>query len=255
MVTGLFNKAGFFSGDQLLSPTVSNPDGYFESTDINQINNELIAELLRWPRLENGVRRKFAPTHHLDRRAFAFASPIRIKSLSIAKTIREQIRGIVSHQPFCLKDPRFCLTLSFWTRELESDPRIIVVFRHPSKTIESYKRNGERVYDPPLRLDERSLAIAYARNYARLLRWSQPDWLFVHYDQVLSGDATQRLEQIADRSLCRSHLNPNLRRSSGTETKRLPGAAIRVYNRLCRAAGLTARQNELVTGRTYEARV
>ena len=58
LTASLFRNSGYFYGNELLPPSVSNPKGYYEDRDINLLNNQLIDMVLNWPTL-NRLRKRF----------------------------------------------------------------------------------------------------------------------------------------------------------------------------------------------------
>src|SRR5436305_8301327 len=55
MVAGLFRSAGYFQGAHLHPARESNPRGFFEDAEVNNINEALLAPLLPERRFDHGV--------------------------------------------------------------------------------------------------------------------------------------------------------------------------------------------------------
>jgi hypothetical protein len=59
-------------------------------------------------------------------------------------------------------------------------------------------------------------------------------WLFLHYNQVLSGEGLERLEDFVDAPVDRSFPDPSLNRSFSDDL--VPEEVARVYQHLCEIA-------------------
>lgn len=220
----------------MLPPTESNPDGYYESREINSLNNHIINEYLsgicfkRW-------RSQFRSLNNSDVRAFPFAS-IRIPTgTELSRQSTNALRHFCDKKEYCYKDPRMCTTLPVWQRLFTGDEKFIVVFREPEITISSYIRNGQRIYSPPLNFNGYELEKSYINNYTRLMNIASSNWLFLHYKQILQLHKTFELESMAGRPLDWSHINPDLVRSKRSDYSCKSNIASQVYKALCDKAG------------------
>lgn len=236
MLTGLFHGSGVYCGPKQLPPTISNPQGYFESHEINSLNNCIIHKLVSWPVFNGLIRRRYDLITNLDQRGYAFASPRFLRPMPLGDDLKERMRTLLSRADFCYKDPRFCVTLPSWRPFLPNGIKVLVVFREPEKTVESYLKNVDAVYHPPFHITQRELDIAYARNYSRLLQWADSNWSFYHYDQIYSGEAKPKIEKFSGIEMTWSHVNESLRRSQGYPAERTSMKARLVYKRLCKLA-------------------
>jgi hypothetical protein len=236
MLAGLLRNCGFFMGDSLLDPSSSNPKGYFESEDINRLNDQLIADV-------TSVRPK-GPLGYLY--------PWRISpgllwmaDIGIDTTMnptRDQIdrmRALSSKKPFCFKDPRFCYTLNAWHPML-NDAALLCVFREPGRTVASIKKDVHEQYPRErhwnfLMTTNRTFQ-AWRSMYMHVLEKHYPigRWVFVHYDQIVDGSAIPRIEDAIDAEVDASFVDPALRRSR--DLGELPEAVVPVYRRLCALA-------------------
>ena len=61
------------------------------------------------------------------------------------------------------------------------------------------------------------------------------DWLFLHYNQVLTGKGMDQLEEFTGVMIDRSFPSPNLKRSKAI--KGVPDSYMRIYKELCDLAG------------------
>lgn len=221
LTASLFRDAGFFTGDHPLTPSESNPKGYYEDREINSLNNRLIRDLGITPKhvpLRTTARllRFFgisAPS--LDVRAWAHLIPrYPTRHRPHAKLVH-QMRDVASRRPFCYKDPRFTYTLGAWESVLPEDTRFIVVFRSPQSTIYSMLKNAKTVYTPHLPLTHRYCDRVYYHNYGHLLDTYSDDrrFCFVSYDKVLSGEALGFLERFTGANLDKNLADESLSRS------------------------------------------
>lgn len=239
MVAGCLHGAGAFVGDQLLPPTPGNPKGYFESRTIEAINEELLYRF--FPPQSRGVlkhlqKNRLGPAHRWLAR-FALDDAARMTS---TPALDVRMSAIASTQePFAFKDPRFCFTLPAWRSHL-GDAAFVTVFRRPDHTVASIlKECATEVYLNGLPVDEAWAFDVWRLSYEHILTHhaSQGDWLFLHYDQVLSGDGIERLSTFLGSDLPADFTDRTLRRS--TETRTCPSAVQSVYEELCRRADHT----------------
>src|SRR4051812_10838390 len=117
MVAGLLAGSGYFMGNKLDAYRGdTNPKGFFEDPDINALNERILSPVIpRRPREPLGrlffPRRSVAWSHWLTYIAPEVAIP------RPAPELLDWIKSYTEHRPFCLKDPRFSYTLSFWRNE------------------------------------------------------------------------------------------------------------------------------------------
>ncbi|MBI5431764.1 MAG: glycosyltransferase [Planctomycetes bacterium] len=225
MLAGLFAHAGWFVGDDPYPGREANPKGFFEARDVNGINEWLIAsveprstDLGAWQRwlsvLPDGVE------------------------FRVPAELAERMRRLCARRPFCFKDPRFSYTLPAW-RDALGAAKHLVVFREPAATAASIVKEC-RTADYLKGLDfsfERALE-SWSASYRRLLDASRRggDWLFLHYDQILSGDALDALEACADAPIARDFPERSLKRSRAESA--VPSEVAELYRELCARAGV-----------------
>jgi hypothetical protein len=236
MVTALFRHSGAFFGDRLIPPSPANPYGYYEDFEINDLNAAVIQLLLAQVWQTERLVRGDHPIHrHFP--ALWLAAPWHIPPVSIPPTVRDAMLGKFRRQPFCFKDPRFCVTLPAWRPHLPADVRFLVVFRDPHRTVDSILRDAVESYDTPLPVTANWAYLHWWRNYRRLLDQlsTDGDWLFVHYDDVLSGRAVPAVEHFVDARVDTSQLDPRASRSksrTGPSPFRHAAPCARLYERL-----------------------
>jgi hypothetical protein len=236
LTCGLLANANYFMGDDTYPGDEGNPNGYFESAEINGINEELLAQVV--PKRPRGLVGNLffrARTPHLQR----WLSAVSVNTqFHPSRDLLARINNLTQREPFCFKDPRFSYTLSIW-RPFLRNAVCVCAFRNPSTTAESILSECKR--DPYLR----NLSITYeqalkiwALMYQHILEIHYPagdDWLFVHYDQLLDGSAADRFETTLHASVNRRFPDSSLTRSK--PRKPVPTEIRKMYDRLCRLAG------------------
>ena len=234
MVAGALRTAGYFMGERLKGPRASNPRGFFESFEINDINEDLLAGVVRNPR-GFVARRLFGPPLRRDQRWLArlpVGAPV-----PCSGEITERIRAATGRAPYCFKDPRFCYTLPAWRPYLDN-VLYVCVFRSPGRTAQSILKNCRTDgYLRGIRMTPRLALRVWLLMYQNILRihCREGDWLFLHYDQVLGGDGLKVLAGRLGASVDFSFPDPSLNRAP--EAGRLPTGIRRAYAHLCELAG------------------
>ncbi|MEO1295410.1 MAG: hypothetical protein AAFW75_06335 [Cyanobacteria bacterium J06636_16] len=217
MLTATFRDTGAYFGEDIMSPTISNPYGYYECHKINRLNNQIIRKII-YGKVKFPFRRLakfFQPRIYDDKRCLMLAAPRKIPNLVLSDKIVNEIRSLTENTPICLKDPRFSITLPFWKPFLPENTRFLVAFRDPYRTVDSMLRNARDIYNPPLPLNEDWGLKLWYRNYHRLLHElsDEESWLFVHDELIFSGEALAAIEKFAETDLKDDQINPSIRRS------------------------------------------
>lgn len=222
MLAGTLAKAGWFVGDRPYPGRDSNPRGFFETAEINGINEELMALCL--------------PDEGLGRMQRWLTAADRCVPPEVPPALAERMRRLAQRRPFAFKDPRFAYTLPAWRSVLGEVP-CLCVFREPAVTAESIMRecaSQEYLSGVPMDFD-RALAI-WSATYRRILehRRAGGEWLFVHYDQLLTPQGLDRLEAFVGAPVCREFPDAALKRTSSD--RRISEEASSLYRKLCRLA-------------------
>ncbi|MCY3003528.1 MAG: sulfotransferase [Planctomycetota bacterium] len=224
MVAGTLAQAGWFVGSRPYAPRSSNPKGFFESADVNGTNELLLSGVV--PASE-GLRAW---------QRWLACLPEGVECASSPRAER-WIRRLVAHEPWCFKDPRFAYTLPVWRPHL-GDAGLVCIFRDPAVTARSIlKECGQEDYLASVAFDfERSLA-AWNALYRRILdrHAGEGDWLFLHYEQVLTDAGLAQLERFVGAPVSREFPEEKLRRTQSDEP--VPEAVARTYEELCERAG------------------
>jgi hypothetical protein len=222
MLAGAFAHAGWFVGAAPYPARSANPKGFFESKEINGLNEYLLAlgegdVLGSWQRWLADLPVDWTcPT---DERA------------------QRRIAELVKRAPYCLKDPRFSYTLPAWA-PFTQDALRLCVFRHPEAVARSIVKECEQEeYLRSARMTRERALSAWLAMHRRILEVLRADgeWCFVHYEQVLRGDGLERVEKLVGAPLSRGFPEQELQRNrADTE---LEGAVGETYAQLCELAG------------------
>ena len=238
LTAGLLSQAGYFMGEELYPGDEGNPKGYFEDREVNAINEGLLAQLIPGPRyrLTDKLMGRPRPTA----RWFRWLAELRADQVvRCSSKLAERIEVLMTHRPFCFKDPRFSYTLEAW-RRYAPEAAMICVFRRPAASAASMVAEAAR---DKLLVD--GAPVEYARAirvwravYGYTLDVQYPvggDWLFVHYEQLMGGAAFPAIEQLLEVSVRRDFVDPSLRRSVDRDV--IPPEVESLYQRLCALAG------------------
>lgn len=240
MAAGVLSQAGYFMGENLQELDRGNPKGYFEDLEVNRINEDLLAQVtLKRP---SGIIGDlfFRSCPHYWLRWLARV-PLGT-CIPCPPDLAKRIEAITANEPFCFKDPRFCYTLPAW-RSIENNPIYVCVFRHPGKTVKSLLKEAKRICDIwNLRL---SFNISQALQvwelmYRHILEIHYPqggNWLFLHYNQFLTGIALDKLEEKLEIAVYREFVDCQLNRSNAIMT--IPPRILTHYRKLCELAEYT----------------
>ncbi len=234
MVAGTLSASGYHVGDDLISPNLSNPKGFFEDREINSINELLLDGVV--PRRPPILGRWFFKNRPRRGANWMAQLPVGIKIQS-SSAIVDRIRNAVSREPFCFKDPRFSYTLPAWKPYLRNTG-FVCVFRDPATTASSIvKESREPKYARKIVLQFEDAVNLWACLYRHILEIHrhEGEWLFLHYNQVLEGKGLQQLESFLETKVDRSFPDSSLSRS--VSTKEVNGKALRLYEDLCDLAG------------------
>jgi hypothetical protein len=239
MLGGMLAGANYYTGSDPVSMKTSetNPKGVFEDREINAINEALLAP--HFPRrVRTSLARRLQDRWVLPPRLrWAASLPLGI-AIEAPPELSRRIDTQVARTPFCFKDPRFCYTLPAW-RPHVGDALFVCVFREPGRTANSivteWRRHPERRYEMSY---ERALG-AWRAMYRQVLsvHRKEGEWLFLHYDDVLSSRAIPALEDALGVSVDANFPDRSLQRSNGDGGSGPEDTAL--YEELCRLAAAT----------------
>jgi len=246
MLAEVFHRSGYHLGPELMGPKEGNPHGYFESREVEAINEDLLDECVPPRPAGRGARlRRFWHMRRPNRPRRWLLALRRLPKLKGSDATDARIEALAARQPFCFKDPRFVHTLPYWERRLPPLRRICV-FRAPLETAASVRREMKAAgHEREVRLSDRRLVALWARNYRRALDQAAggKPMLFVHYADLLDGGARPAVEAAAGGSLDWSGVEPGLRRSGGAGG-RAPRAVRALYRELLARSGRFGSETE-----------
>ncbi len=228
MTTGLFRNSGLFMGNRLHRPTSENPTGYFEDASINKINNEIITRCLPARTMFKGV--EYSCDSPLNK-AWLARLPLD-QEFTLLPSEEKAIRELTSSGPFCFKDTRFCYLLPFW-RRYAPEAKAICVFRPPAVSALSILnccRNRRDLSHIAISVDQAFEIWTLAYLHVLKRHSATGDWLFVRYEDVLSGKAIGALEAFTGWRVDREFPQQSLNRTK--EQLPIPAAAAAVYDEL-----------------------
>jgi hypothetical protein len=212
MVAGLFASAGYFQGEKSYLPRPSNPRGFFEDVEVNEINEKMLHSLVPERRAERAVEYLAdSPAHGQH---WLARIPLDLE-ISCGPAEHARIGDVLAHRPFCLKDPRFCYTLHLW-RIQAPEARLICVFRHPQVVVASIlKEISTMPYLENFALSVRQAFEVWRLMYAHVLRRHSlsGDWLFVEYHDLFQPSALERIADFSNALIDRTFPDRQLDRS------------------------------------------
>ena len=246
MVAGTLAHAGYFMGERLYTPRPSNPKGFFETYEINAINEAILKPLTPWtpPRFRPGrlyhllCRTIFSRRFTTGGRWLA-KIPVGVL-LASSPAIEARIRAVTDRAPYCFKDPRFCYTLPVW-RPWLSNTRFVCVFRDPTISARSMLQESQSVPKlAGLKLTYADCLEVWRLMYTHVLdiHSQEGNWLFLHYDQVLDSSGLERLATFLKVTPDCSFPEPALRRTQPAEN--MPDNVRMVYDRLCQQSSVVS---------------
>lgn len=130
-VAGYLAKAGFFAGDDtdLLPAAEDNPRGFFERTDVNELNDGVLADL-------GGNWDRPPPRDVVTAKAPAYTGRVE----ALLGSLASQAQG----RPIVLKDPRISLLLPAWLPALEDRFHLVIIDRPPVEVAKSVRKRDDR---------------------------------------------------------------------------------------------------------------
>lgn len=232
LLMGTLSQAGYFMGGNLIPPDERNPKGFFETQEINRLNERLLDPVIaRKPR--NRFLRRLFPNRVAWTTAHLAHVPASIEIPSPSPAHNEKMRRLTQREPFCLKDPRFSYSLPVWRPFLRNTSRetvYICVFRHPSLMAKSMGNVSASA-------DFHTAVGAWTCMYEHILLKHRLEgaWLFVNFEQMFSEDALEEIENFTGAHLDHSFPDRSLERSTSDRVP--PKKAQVLYRHLCSLSG------------------
>lgn len=246
MVAGTLSKAGYFMGKSFWETRDANPKGFFEDVEINEINEDILEPVIPKRLHIPGIKIRRLRLHIRERvffrnrpskwhRWLAYV-PVKV-TISSSPEIGDRISKITQHEPYCLKDPRFSYTLPVWKPYLK-DTVFICVFRDPASTAASILKECQSVDHLKdeirgVRLSWNQVLKTWTAMYEHILEkhCREGEWLFMHYNQAVSQEGLDRLEDFTGAFVDRSFPDVNIRRTFSENV--VPKKAVQIYQKLC----------------------
>ena len=238
LASGILSKAGYYMGENLMPATGANPKGFFESFDIEQINEQILRKVMKdKSRFIDWVFRKNLAKGH-----YWLSKVSLTKQMKTDESINECIRKEIAKIPFCFKDPRFSYTLPIWRPFLPENTVFICIFRHPtatSKSILNQIRTSRGLKYLNLRFDFNDTMKLWKLMYSHILfkHSAEGNWLFLHYDQLFGEEGQNKIQQFTDADIDRKFPEKKFNRSLPDET-RIPDDVKEIYAKLNELAGI-----------------
>ena len=250
MVAGTLAGAGYFMGKNVRRKgDGSNPKGYFESYELGKVNEEIVypmmwigrkRRLLRWGltrlRLKEPLRYPLFNEQLRKWTRWLAMVPVDAEP-KVTPEITETIQDFVSQEPYCYKSPLFCYTLPAWRPYLRNTV-YLCVFREPQRTAASIVKEVQvKSYLEGITITFEEALETWTLLYRHILEKHRfmGDWLFIHYNQVLTPEGLDRLEALIEAPVDRSFPEARLSRSRSDEP--IPAHTAAVYRQLCELAG------------------
>lgn len=233
MTSGILAQAGYFMGDHLNPIRESNPKGQFEDREINAINETILAQLV--PKRIKILGKWFFCDRPVEWQRWLARIPVST-NISSSPEITERIHKMTQREPYCFKDPRFSYTLPVW-RPLLRDTIFICVFREPANTASSILKqiqNAPHLQGFSLTFEQALQVWTLMYSHIYEIHRHQGEWLFLHYNQLLTKEGLDRLEYFTGASVDRSFPDPSLRRSFSEIAA--SQKTLELYNNLCKLA-------------------
>ncbi|MFN0243019.1 MAG: glycosyltransferase [Planctomycetota bacterium] len=226
LAAGLFSSTRCSYGGVPYPARDSNPKGFFETHEVNGVNERLLATALpRHPRLRAGQR--WLAECALDAR------------FTVEDDVLGWMQRLAARTPFVFKDPRLCYTLPAWRLVLTADAEAahLCVFRDPSATAASIVREcATQEYLKDVHMSyERALAV-WTSMYTHVLQRhaSIGDWRFVHYEQLFESETQAALAEWTGARLDTRF--PDRRFDRTTSERPVTDDAAQLYRELCQRA-------------------
>lgn len=223
MVTGMLAEAGWFAGDEPYPGRPANPKGFFETLEINGINEYLLSTAVR----------SEAPLGPMQHWLVAPDGPL---TLEVEAGLFARMKRLGRRGPFAYKDPRFSHTLSAW-RDALPGAKFICIFRDPATTAASIVKEceAEQYLQGVGMTFERAIEV-WRSAYRRIVDEHRHDgqWLFLHFDQLFTAEGVKRLEDFVGGPVAKDFPERPLSRSRGDRTVDADSAEL--YTTLCELA-------------------
>lgn len=216
MLAGLFSEVGYHMGESLYPPRDTNPKGFFESNEINSLNERILR--YNFPaKFKSKFSRRAEYNLGLTQGQLWLADMNSSLIIKSNNQLDNEIKNQIEKKPFCYKDPRFCYTYPVWRKHLGEHCGLII-FRHPSQTIQSIiKQIHANDYLKNYSVDIKRLNSLWRSLYTQALKYNDRH-ILLSYDQVFDPTFLNLLEERIGVSVNRSFGDASLNRTSIDES-------------------------------------
>jgi len=209
LLSSIIHEMGYYGGNNMMSPTVDNPKGYFENKNLVNLNERILKSLSYiW---DSPFVIEINIIKHIEYKYFLEAKDL----------VNDMFK---SKNKIFLKDPRISLLLEFWCEiiELKATLKIISTLRHPNITANSElnrAKSGRKYHYFGFKLSyTKRVWFSYM---FELLNNSKKDILVVSYDNMIDNpsDIIMNIAKYLqlgnfNSSMIAKLIDPNLRRSN-----------------------------------------
>ena len=216
LTSGIFAGQGYFAGEQLRSGDDYNPFGYFEDEALVEANVRLFADV---------------GFHFHNTWMFAPIATSQIEAISqlpIEECDRTLVTACKNHEPWMWKDPRLCMTLSYWAKLIDwTNAGVVLTQRNPDDVYWSFRRKGWC----PAGNAHRLKTIERIENHAAMALESVHEFKLPHitieYDEYHQrpGELAERINQFSGLELAAKDLNFHSELDHSSGRSRLAGHA------------------------------
>ncbi|MCB9398801.1 MAG: sulfotransferase [Acidobacteria bacterium] len=229
LTAGLFRHTGRFFGSYLHGPTPENEKGYFEDAQINQLNNQILRRLTPRPQIHDGI------TYACDApdTSGIWLSRIPLETrIDLQSHEREAIHSFLAKKPFCIKDTRFCYLWPHWHQQCQ-EAKTIFVFRHPALVAASILKNCRvhpHLHNFAISVNQAFEVWFLMNSHVIHHHYQHANWLCVEYEDILSGQAMEPLENFSETPIDREFSERRLNRA--TDDLTAPNHCLELYRAL-----------------------
>ena len=242
LMGGILHQTGYYMGENLYPPRHTNPKGFFENAFINGINERLLARYDSAV-LHNDIsafNKKFSPYNPGIGHRWLTYIPEDVDINMGDELSEKEIKKAISVTGYAYKDPRFNYTLGIWNRFIDTDTIFICVFRQPDIVVESVITECETAdYLSDFYINRDIAFMLWLNSYSHLLNNLSTTLLkntiFVHYEQLLSGEALHELSNKLKVKIDPGFAEPKLNRTQPSAS--MPIEVLKLYNKLCSLSG------------------
>jgi hypothetical protein len=205
MMAGVLRN-NYYMGNDNYPPRPANPKGFFEGPYLNDTNNIILNAAA-------GICADW----------WVMPLPIDAEiSLPIQAEVR--IKNLISKEPFCYKDPRFCYSLPAW-RPFLNRTRFICTFRHPASSAKSLMIENERNAESSFEIQSSMYEHVLSKHIG------DGDWMFVHYNQMFSRRVLRKVGRFLNAEVDTDF--PDLRYQKPVPDLEVPKRSMEIYLELC----------------------